>query len=76
MIFKSKFFRQIEKLNYLWNLTRTFNDTALIWAAMEGHKEIVELLISQEGIDINIQDILNQKHSYNSNLTFFIQLKI
>ena len=63
MIFKSNFFHRIEKLNYLWNLTRTFNDTALICAASEGHKEIVELLIRQEGIDINIRGILNQKHS-------------
>ena len=46
-----------------WSLTRTFNDTALIHAAEKGHKEIVELLISQEGIDINSQNILNQKHS-------------
>ena len=75
MKFKSNFFHDIEKLNDLWNLTRTFNDTALIFAAIRGHKEIVELLIRQEGIDINIQDILNQKHSWNSNLTFFIQLK-
>ena len=63
MIFKSNFFHSIEKLKYLWNLTRIFNWTALICAAYKGHKEIVELLIRQEGIDINIQDILNQKHS-------------
>ena len=43
-------------MNDLWNLT------ALILTAEEGHKEIVELLIRQKGIDINIQDILNQKH--------------
>ena len=60
MKFKSNFFDYIANLNYLWNLTRTFNDTALILAAKEGHKEIVELLLRQEGIDINIQDILNQ----------------
>ena len=53
----------------------TFNNTALVWAAENGHKEIVELLIRQEGIDINIKDILNQKHSWNSNLTFLIWLK-
>ena len=63
MKFKSNFFDYIEKLNYLWNLTRTFNNTALILAANNVHKEIVELLLRQEGIDINIQDILNQKHS-------------
>ena len=63
MIFKSNFFNYIEKLKYLWNLTRTFNRTALIWAVQKGSKEIVELLIRQEGIDLNIQDILNRKYS-------------
>ena len=75
MKFKSNFFHSIENLNYLWNLTRTFNSTALIYAAIRGHKEIVELLIRQEGIDINIQDILNQKHLSNSIIFFFIILK-
>ena len=32
----------------------------MIYAASEGHKEIVELLLKQEGIDINIPDILFQ----------------
>ena len=31
-------------------------------SSYNGHKEIVELLIRQKGIDINIKDILNQKH--------------
>ena len=61
MKFKSNFFNRIEKLNDLRDLTSIFNNTALIFAAREGHKEIVELLIRQEGIDINIQDISNQK---------------
>ena len=52
-----------EKLNDLWNLTQTFNWTALIWAAIKDHKEIIELLIRQEDIDINMKDILNRKHS-------------
>ena len=34
-----------------------------MYAASNGNKEIVELLLRQEGIDINIQDISNQKHS-------------
>ena len=49
-------------MNDLWNLTQTFNRTALIHAAIEGYKEIVELLISQEGNDINMRDFLKQKH--------------
>ena len=63
MKFKSNFFHEIEKLNDLWNLTRTFNWTALIIATINCHKEIVELLLKQEGIDINSKDILNQKLS-------------
>ena len=72
MKFKSNIFHGIEELNDLWNLTRTFNSTALIWATTEGHKEIVELLIRQKGIDINKKGILIQKHSQNSNLTFLL----
>ena len=63
MIFKSNFSEKIENMNDLWNLTRIFNNTALILAGMRGHTEIVELLIRQEGIDINIKDILNRKYS-------------
>ena len=37
--------------------------TALMWSTFNNHKEIVELLLRQEGIDINFQDILNQKNS-------------
>lgn len=40
-----------------------YDNTALIYAAKYGYKEIVELLLKQEGIDINIKNILNQKHS-------------
>ena len=44
-------------MNDLWNLTQTFNYTPLIWAALKGHSEIVETLLSQEGIEINCKDI-------------------
>ena len=57
MRFKSNFFHDISNFEYLWHLTRTFNYTALIWAACRGHTEIVEHLLSQRGIDINIQNI-------------------
>ena len=63
MKFTSNFFHLIEKLNDLWHLTRALYNAALIWAAYEGQIEIVELLIRQKCIDINIQDIFNQKHS-------------
>ena len=76
MKFKSNFFHKIEKLNDLWNLNQAFNKTALILAAYYDHKEIVELLTTQEGIDVNIQGIFNQKRSWYSNLTFLIIFKI
>ena len=45
-----------------WDLTRLFNMTALIIATLFGQTEIVELLLEQEGIDINIKDIWNQEY--------------
>ena len=63
MIFISNLFHTIEILNDLWNLTQIFNVTVLIWAAYEGYKEIVELLLKQKDIDINIKSILNHKIS-------------
>ena len=51
---------KFKNLNDLWNLARTFNKTALIFAASKGHKEIIELLLRHKDIDINIPDILIQ----------------
>ena len=59
MIFKSNFLHFVNTLSDLWNLTRSINSTALIYAAGEGHKEIVEILLRQKGIDINNKSILN-----------------
>ena len=39
-----------------WNLIKLFN-TALIWASYFGHNEIVEILLEQNGIDINTKNI-------------------
>ena len=36
-----------------------FNGTLLNHAARKDHKEIMELLLRQKGIDINLKDILN-----------------
>ena len=60
----------IENLNDSWNLTQTFNKTILINAAANSNKEIVELLLRQERVDVNMKDILNQSHSQYLNLTF------
>ena len=38
-------------------MIQTFNRTPLILAAYKGHSEIVETLLSQEGIEINFTDI-------------------
>ena len=61
MKFKSNLFHTIEILNDLWNSIRTFNDTALIYAAKEEKTDIVEILLKQNGIDVNMKDILNKK---------------
>ena len=60
-------------MKYFWNSSLAFNMTALIYAVSEGHLEIVELLIRQEDIDINMKDIINQKHLLESNLFFFMK---
>ena len=43
-------------------MNETFYITALMSAVIKDHIEIVELLLKQEGIDINMKDILNQKY--------------
>lgn len=70
------FLNFIEILSDLWNLTQTFNGTALIYTANKGNKVIFELLLRQEGIDINIQYIWNQKHSGKSNPSFVLYWKL
>ena len=62
-------------MNNFWNLTQTFNDTALFSAAEKGHTEIVEILLNQEDIDINMKDILNKKTIIIFKSNFFIILK-
>ena len=44
-------------LNHLWNLVQISNKTPLIRASRNGHTEIVRLLLSQPGIEINNKDI-------------------
>ena len=63
-------------MNDLWNLTRTFNYTALNCATLKGYKEIVELLLSQKDIEINNQDIINQKTFIAFKLIFFHTIEI
>ena len=38
-----------------------FNKTALIYAIEKGYLEIFQLLIAKEGIDVNVENILNAK---------------
>lgn len=47
----------LSKFNYLWNPTLLFNYTALMYASENGNIKIVQLLLSYENIDINIQNI-------------------
>ena len=41
--------------NYIWNFFKLLN-TALIWASMKGHTEIVKIFVEQKGININSTD--------------------
>ena len=63
-------------MNDLWNLTRTFNSTALTCASLKGYKEIVELLLSQGDIEINNQDVLNQETFIVFKSNFFHTIEI
>ena len=68
ILFKSNIFDDISISNHFWNWNQSFNYTALAYAAHHGHTEIVDHLLLQPNIDINIKGILNQKHSWYSNL--------
>ena len=46
------YFNNLEFQNNIWNFFKLFK-TALIWASLRGHTEIVKILVEQEGIDIN-----------------------
>lgn len=59
LMFKSPFFHMIENFIYLWNFKQIFNQTALINAAETGHSRNVRLLLTNNDVDINIQNILN-----------------
>ena len=56
---KLKFF-DIEICNGLWNLTRTFNNSLLMWSAEDDYIEFFKLLLSKPGIDVNCQNICMQ----------------
>ena len=57
MIFKILFFHHIRYYNHFWNSICTINWTPLIYASYQGHLEIVDLLLSQPGIEINCKSI-------------------
>lgn len=63
MISKSSFLITFYFFNDLWDSIPTFDDTALILAAENGHKEIVRLLLTQEDININAKNIWNHNYS-------------
>ena len=62
MKFKINFLMTFKIIKYLWNFNRIFNWTPLIHSAYEGHKDIVKLLLSQPGIEINCKNFLIQKY--------------
>ena len=58
------YFNNIIFQNDIWNFFKLFR-TALIWAYLNGHTEIVKILVKQEGIEINAKD-----NVYFNNLIF------
>ena len=58
-------------IHNLWYLIPIFNWTALIQASLKGHIEIVRLLLSQPGIEINCQNIsISQRFIKLKNVLF------
>lgn len=51
------FFYYIKIYNHLWSLIQISNNTPLIWAAWEGHTNVVRELLLHKNIDINAQNI-------------------
>ena len=70
LMFKSLYFYIFLNV-YLWNVNRVFYKTALHLASLKGHIEIVQLLLSQPGIDINCKTIIFQKSSIQFLFSFF-----
>lgn len=66
-IFEIKSFLQYSKVNFLYAILFskffikfefvTFYETALLWAAYDGHTETVREILQHEGVDVNIRDI-------------------
>ena len=50
-------FQQISIIHSLWNEYPIFNCTPLHCASENGHTEIVQLLLSQPGIEINCKSL-------------------
>ena len=62
----------ISLLNDLWNWITIFHNTPLISASEKGHIEIVQLLLSQPGFEINGRNIWIQLLCIKLTLTFFL----
>ena len=66
------FFHEISNRNHLWNSFVIFLYTPLIYASENGHAEIVRLLLSQPGIEINCTNILIQRSIIIYQFNYFI----
>ena len=64
------YFYQLIFYNHYWNLFELFR-TSLIWASFEGNTEIVQLLLSHEGIYVNAQDVYLFSSSFTSIIWYF-----
>lgn len=75
IIFKTGFLNWIQILTLFMEFNQFFlNDTALNVAAAANEKDIVEILLAQEGIDVNIKKIFKTKViiTFKSDFLFMI----
>ena len=69
-------FHGISIWHHLWNGIPMCNNTPLILASLNGHVQIVQLLLSQPGIDINCKDIWIQKSFIIFKYTYLMRFQI
>lgn len=64
------------QLRHIWNRNPNVNSTPLIWASENGHTDIVQLLVSQPGIEINSKDMRIQNSFMISIFNYFIIFQV
>ena len=61
----------VSVFDHFWNSISIFNNTPLIYASQNGYAEIVQLLLSQPGIEVNCKGIEIPKFINDICMKFF-----